>query len=85
MDDKPLPQDAPPVFIVATQADGLIPPQRSVSIYQKWIAAKVPAELHLFAEGPHGFALRRLGLPVDHWPELFENWLRSRVLPAPSR
>jgi acetyl esterase/lipase len=85
MDDNRLPQDAPPIFIVATQADGLIPSERSVRIYQKWIAANVPAELHLFAQGTHGFALRRLGLPVDHWPELFENWLRSRALLPPSR
>jgi acetyl esterase/lipase len=80
MDDKALPKDAPPLFIVATQADSLVPSERSVRIYQKWTAAKLPAELHLFEQGPHGFGFRALGLPVDHWPELFENWLRSRSL-----
>jgi acetyl esterase/lipase len=80
MDDAALPTDAPPIFIVATQADALIPSERSIKIYEKWTAAKVPAELHLFEQGPHGFAFRRLGLPVDHWTALFENWLRSRAL-----
>ena len=80
MDDAPPPKDAPPIFIVTTQADGLVPAERSIRIYQKWTAAKVPAELHLFEQGPHGFGFRKLGLPVDHWPELFENWLRSRAL-----
>jgi len=80
MDDDMPPKDAPPIFIVATQADALVPSERSVKIYQKWTTARLPAELHLFEQGPHGFGFRRLGLPVDHWPEHFENWLRSRAL-----
>jgi acetyl esterase/lipase len=80
MDDEPLPKDAPPIFIVASQADGLVPSERSIRIYQKWTAAKLPGELHLFEQGPHGFGFRQLGLAVDHWPQLFENWLRSRAL-----
>jgi acetyl esterase/lipase len=84
MDEKALPKDAPPLFIVATQADSLVPSDRSVRIYQKWTAAKLPAELHLFEQGPHGFGFRALGLPVDDWKRLFENWLQSRSLLPPS-
>jgi acetyl esterase/lipase len=84
MDDREVMKDAPPTFIVATQADGLVPSERSIRIYQRLTAAKVPAELHLFEQGPHGFGFRKLGLPVDHWPESLERWMTSRgLMPAP--
>jgi acetyl esterase/lipase len=80
MDDVAPPNDAPPIFVVATQADKLVPSGRSVMIYQRWTAAHLPAELHVFEQGPHGFGTRPTGLPVDQWLGLFEQWLRSRAL-----
>ena len=35
------------------------------------------AELHVFADAPHGFALREKKLPVAKWPELCAEWLQS--------
>jgi acetyl esterase/lipase len=40
-------------------------------------AAKVPAEMHLYAEGGHGYGLRRTELPVTAWPQLVETWMRT--------
>jgi len=80
MDDIAPPNDAPPIFVVATQADRLVPSGRSVMIYQRWNAAHLPAELHVFEQGPHGFGTRPTGLPVDQWRGLFEQWLRARGL-----
>jgi len=38
-------------------------------------AARIPAALHLFETGGHGFGLRRTeGLPVAAWPALFDRW-----------
>jgi acetyl esterase/lipase len=80
MDDTAPPKDAPPIFVVATQADSLVPSSRSVMIYQRWTAAHLPAELHVFEQGPHGFGTRQTGLPVDQWQSLFEQWLNSHGL-----
>jgi len=45
--------------------------------------AKVPAELHIYAEGGHGYGLRRTALPVTGWPSLVETWLHTiKILPA---
>ncbi len=45
--------------------------------------AKVPAELHIYAEGGHGYGLRRTALPVTGWPALVETWLHMiHVLPG---
>jgi acetyl esterase/lipase len=46
--------------------------------------AKVPAELHIYAEGGHGYGLRRTALPVTTWPDTMQIWLRTiHVLVAP--
>ncbi len=69
---------AAPLFVVAAQDDPEAPPTRSVDMFVRWTNAKVPAELHLYERGGHGFAFRRHDLPADHWPEELQAWLVSR-------
>ena len=45
---EPLPADAPPIFIAATQGDTAVPAEQSVIIFTEWTKAKVPSELHLY-------------------------------------
>ena len=72
-------QGAPPLFIVAAQDDTQAPPIRSVQTFS------LPAELHLYEKGGHGFAFRRHNLPSDDWTGAFESWMGShRYIPAPS-
>jgi hypothetical protein len=33
--------------------------------------------MHLYAEGGHGYGLRRTELPVTAWPQLVETWMRA--------
>ena len=48
-------------------------------------AAEVPAELHIYAEGGHGYGLRRTALPVTSWPDAARIWLHTiKVLPRRS-
>jgi acetyl esterase/lipase len=54
--DKQAASDAPPIFIAAATDDGLVP--GSVQLYNQWLAAKRPVELHLYATGGHGFGMR---------------------------
>lgn len=35
-------------------------------------------ELHLYAQGGHGFAIKKQGLPSDHWMDRFGDWLQSQ-------
>lgn len=70
-----VPSDAPPAFILAASDDPLGLAPQSVSIYQDWIAARKPGELHLYAKGGHGFGMRVQHLPSDHWIERFADWL----------
>lgn len=70
-----VPKDAPPMFLVAATDDQLGLAPDSVRLYSQWIAAKKPAELHLYARGGHGFGMRKQNLPTDQWIERFGEWL----------
>jgi len=78
-------KDTPPTFIMATQEDKSVPVENALLFYQALRAAKVPVEMHLYPNGPHGFGFRTdLGQTSD-WPKRAEEWMRSRgLLPVPS-
>ena len=65
----------PPTFLVQAENDALIP--NSLAYYSALSLVKVPAEMHLFAEGGHGFGLRKADMPVGAWPKLAQVWMRS--------
>jgi acetyl esterase/lipase len=72
----------PPSFIVQAEDDP-VHVENALVYYQALQNAKVSAELHVYAEGGHGYGLRRTELPVTNWPKLVETWLRTiKVLPA---
>lgn len=74
----------PPVFLVHASDDGLVPVANSLALHAALIAAKRPAELHVFDEGGHGFGARAdTALPVSHWPRLFAAFAaRKGMFPA---
>ena len=39
--------------------------------------ANVPVEMHLYAQGGHGFGVRPTNLPITNWPHLVELWLKT--------
>jgi len=75
----------PPSFIVQSEDDP-VHVENSTVYFLALKNAKVPAELHLYAEGGHGYGLRRQeGLPVTRWPELVETWMHTlKMLPGAS-
>ena len=42
--------------------------------------AKVPAEMHIYASGGHGFGLRPTQNPCCTWPQRCQEWMKSRGL-----
>lgn len=68
---------APPLFIAAAQDDPQLPAVNSLEIFRRWTEAGLPAELHVYEKGGHGFGFRRHHLPVDRWPASLEAWLAS--------
>ncbi len=76
----------PPVFIAAGYGDRPDISEGMATLYLKYKAAKVPAELHLFANAGHGFGYRHNARPsaAARWPERLTEWLGdSGLLSAP--
>jgi acetyl esterase/lipase len=66
----------PPTFLVQAEDD----PVRMENALYYYLAlknAKVPAELHLYAQGGHGYGLRPTDKPITGWPALVEKWLHT--------
>ena len=66
----------PPTFLLQAE-DDTVHEENSLTYFQVLKDAKVPAELHLFAQGGHGYGLRPTDLPITHWPKLAETWLHT--------
>lgn len=75
--------NTPPTFLVHTAEDRSVPLENSLLFYQALRKAGVPAELHLYAQGPHGFGLRDDLGTTSAWPGLFVEWLAKGGLLGP--
>jgi acetyl esterase/lipase len=73
--------DAPATFLVHAEDDASVVVENSLMLRAALLAAKVPVETHLFADGGHGFGLRLAkGKTVEGWEELFFAWARKKGL-----
>jgi len=76
-DDIRVTKDAPPMFFAHASNDG-VTALNSLLLATELKKAGVPAELHLYSTGGHGFGLRpRADLPCTQWPSACESWMRT--------
>ncbi|MCA4900987.1 MAG: alpha/beta hydrolase [Cytophagales bacterium] len=64
----------PPSFLVHASDDDGVSPENSILFYQQLIKNKVPAELHLYQTGGHGFGMNN-PTTRDEWIERLRNWM----------
>ena len=67
----------PPTFIVLADDDKGVSPENSIRFYMALKKNNIPAEMHIFNKGGHGFGMKKTGLPVEQWPDLFIQWMKS--------
>jgi acetyl esterase/lipase len=73
----------PPTFLLQAEDDNVDNVDDSLAYYIALKNAKVPVEMHLYAEGRHAFGLRRTKFPITGWPDLVETWLKTiGMIPA---
>ena len=70
-------KDTPPAFFVLADNDGSVDPRHSIEFYLAMKKYSIPAEMHIFRDGGHGFGITKKGNPSDQWPDLFYDWLKS--------
>ena len=64
----------PPTFMVMTEDDRV---WYATTYLLALKEAKVPAEMHIYAKGGHGYGLGKDGGPVATWPKRAEEWLKA--------
>jgi len=74
--DVPVTPQTPPSFIVQAEDDP-VHVENAVVYFMALKNAKVPAELHVYTAGGHGYGLRRTALPVTAWPESVIAWMHT--------
>ncbi len=67
----------PPTFILHATDDNAVPVENSLNYYQGLMKNGVPAEMHIFPSGGHGFALAIGKGALEKWPELLLNWMKE--------
>ncbi|MEK6780726.1 MAG: alpha/beta hydrolase [Bacteroidota bacterium] len=69
----------PPTFLVHASDDDVVNPDNSIAFYQSLTKNKVPAELHLYQKGGHGFGMNNK-TTGDQWMDRCKNWLKANGL-----
>ncbi len=75
--DIPVTHQTPPTFLLQAEDDDVDNVNDSLAYYLALKNARVPVEMHLYAQGGHAFGLRRTRFPITGWPQLVETWLRT--------
>jgi acetyl esterase/lipase len=75
--EKQVRTDGPPVFLVHTAEDRSVPLENSLMFYQALRRAGVPAELHVYEEGPHGFGTRTDLGTTSGWVDRLIEWMKA--------
>jgi acetyl esterase/lipase len=71
-------EKTPPAFLVHAMDDGGVPVENSIAYALALKKLKIPAELHLYPKGGHGYGLRTDGKgSLVNWPAAMEGWLKA--------
>jgi acetyl esterase/lipase len=69
----------PPTFLIHASDDDVVPVMNSIAFYTALLKYKIPAEMHIYKSGGHGFGLHN-PTSKDEWMERCKNWMESMGL-----
>jgi acetyl esterase/lipase len=79
-----VPADAPPLFIAVAYDDRERMTSTATGLMDNWKKAELPAELHVFGDGGHGFGMNKKGKSCDIWTDLLAAWMKRQGLLGPT-
>ena len=65
----------PPVMLILADDDKTVIPQNSIGFYQALKKYKVPATMHIYDHGGHGFGTAPADPVLNQWPKLCLEWM----------
>lgn len=78
--EKQVTRETPPAFLVHSTDDKVVPVMNSIGYYRELQKNSIPAELHIFQKGGHGYGLSPKGGTEASWPDLCMKWLKAMGL-----
>lgn len=79
--DLTAPPNPMPLLLIHADDDKGVPVfPHSIRLYEAWKKAGAPVELHVYAQGGHGFGIHKKNLPVDTWPDRLRDWMAAQGL-----
>lgn len=80
--ERQVTKETPPTFLFQTGEDKAVPAENALAYYAALRRAGIPAELHIYQNGPHGVGLAQKDPVLSTWPLRLEDWLRVQgILP----
>jgi acetyl esterase/lipase len=70
-------KETPPGFLVHSMDDKAVPVENSVRYFEMLKKYSVPAELHIYEKGGHGYGLAIGGGTESQWPTACKAWLQG--------
>lgn len=71
----------PPTFIFHSSDDKVVVVENSIRFYQGLVKYNVPAEIHIFATGNHGYGMvKERGIAANSWGNLCKSWLITQKI-----
>ena len=78
--EKQVTPETPPAFLVHANDDKPVPPENSIAFYLALRKAKVPAEMHIYEKGGHGFGPGASKGACSSWMACCADWMKGRGL-----
>ena len=68
-------QETPPTILIHASDDEVVVPENSLTYYKALIDHGVNAELHIWQNGGHGFAISEASGSIKNWIRILEKWM----------
>lgn len=78
--EKQVTAETPIAFIIHCEDDFLVPVENSIRYYQALVKNKVPATMHLYPKGGHGFGIGTNFGYAEQWRDELKQWFKNEVL-----
>jgi acetyl esterase/lipase len=75
--DQQVNKNTPPAFLFLAEDDHTVPIQNSINYFKALSKFKIPAELHIYEKGGHGFGLAKKSGTASEWSNACKNWLKE--------
>lgn len=72
--ERQVTDQTPPGFLIHAGDDKAVDVDNSIAFYEALRHHKVPAEMHIYPKGDHGFVLK---WPIDEWMGICMKWMKE--------